>query len=252
MGPIGPATSSRLSPGPIRSIITCRSSAPVTWRRRRGHHIRHRLGSNVLEDPALRSFRSGRRPAGNRYAAGGGGHDTGATGGRQIHPASSSGAGGVICRRGHHSLRSYLRSGRVDLHQVPHLRQNSDGAEQPLVDRWLVRIQGTYRDDGPRPAAGLLVFLAAASIRATCQRAQVGHAVRGIGRLVRLRRRSCRQRLSWGRIMTHALDVNERISELDRSATIAKPASARSTTPASKYGTFAIAFGIAFAILYTV
>jgi len=54
--------------------------------------------------------------------------------------------------------------------------------------------------------------------------------------------------------MTHTLDVNERISQLDRSHAIDAPTSARSTIPtrASKFGTFAITFGITFAILYTI
>jgi len=48
------------------------------------------------------------------------------------------------------------------------------------------------------------------------------------------------------------LDANERIAALDRSHTTDAPAPARSATRASKFGTFAITFGIAFAILYTV
>ncbi len=51
--------------------------------------------------------------------------------------------------------------------------------------------------------------------------------------------------------MTHALDAHERISELGRSHAIAEPTST-ARTRASKFGTFAITFGIAFAILYTV
>jgi hypothetical protein len=52
--------------------------------------------------------------------------------------------------------------------------------------------------------------------------------------------------------MTHTLDVNERISRLGDAGDA--PTSARSTTSTrvSKLGTFAITFGIAFAILYTV
>src|ERR1700751_4822326 len=50
--------------------------------------------------------------------------------------------------------------------------------------------------------------------------------------------------------MTHALDVKERISELDRAAPI--PASAtKAATATDRFGTFAITFAIAFAILYT-
>jgi len=54
--------------------------------------------------------------------------------------------------------------------------------------------------------------------------------------------------------MTHTLDANERVSPLDRSRATDAPASARPATSAraSRFGTFAITFGIAFAILYTV
>jgi hypothetical protein len=54
--------------------------------------------------------------------------------------------------------------------------------------------------------------------------------------------------------MTHALDAHAAGAQLERSSMIDAPASARPTTatPASKLGTFAITFGIAFAILYTV
>src|SRR5215475_16194554 len=55
--------------------------------------------------------------------------------------------------------------------------------------------------------------------------------------------------------MTQAVDVRERVAELDRSRPTTKlPPSAVSAaaTTASKFGTFAITFGIAFAILYTV
>jgi hypothetical protein len=50
--------------------------------------------------------------------------------------------------------------------------------------------------------------------------------------------------------MTQTLDVNEGIAGLGRSHAIGAPTSATATT--SKFGTFAITFGIAFAILYTV
>jgi hypothetical protein len=51
--------------------------------------------------------------------------------------------------------------------------------------------------------------------------------------------------------MTHALDANARVAELDRArAAPSATATTRSTT--SKFGTFVITFGIAFAILYTV
>ena len=50
--------------------------------------------------------------------------------------------------------------------------------------------------------------------------------------------------------MTQTLDVNEGIAGLGRSHAIGAPTSATTTT--SKFGTFAITFGIAFAILYTV
>jgi hypothetical protein len=50
--------------------------------------------------------------------------------------------------------------------------------------------------------------------------------------------------------MTHALDANERIAELDRAAPITAPAT--KVAPVSeRFGTFAITFAIAFAILYT-
>jgi len=54
--------------------------------------------------------------------------------------------------------------------------------------------------------------------------------------------------------MTHALDVHGAAARLDRSHAIETPPPARSVTATrtSKFGTFAIAFGIAFAILYTV
>jgi len=52
--------------------------------------------------------------------------------------------------------------------------------------------------------------------------------------------------------MTQTLDVNEGIAELGRSHAIGAPATATTTTTTSKFGTFAITFGIAFAILYTV
>jgi hypothetical protein len=54
--------------------------------------------------------------------------------------------------------------------------------------------------------------------------------------------------------MIHTLDVNERVSPLDHSRAIDATTSARSPTSAraSKFGTFAITFGITFAILYTV
>src|ERR1700682_3303177 len=50
--------------------------------------------------------------------------------------------------------------------------------------------------------------------------------------------------------MTHALDVNERISQLGRTHAIDAPTSERSTR-ASRFGTFAITFGFALGILYT-
>jgi hypothetical protein len=54
--------------------------------------------------------------------------------------------------------------------------------------------------------------------------------------------------------MTHTLDMNQRASRLDRSQPVDAATAARSTTVAgtSKFATFAITFGIAFAILYTV
>ena len=54
--------------------------------------------------------------------------------------------------------------------------------------------------------------------------------------------------------MTQALDVNERISELDCSEAKGAPTAVTTTATltTSKFATFAITFGIAFAILYTV
>jgi len=51
--------------------------------------------------------------------------------------------------------------------------------------------------------------------------------------------------------MTHALDVGERIAERDQAA-VARAAKATTSARVSRFGTFAITFGIAFAILYTV
>jgi hypothetical protein len=51
--------------------------------------------------------------------------------------------------------------------------------------------------------------------------------------------------------MTQTLDMNERIAQLSRSDAMDAPAS-RSAARSSKLGTFAVAFGIAFAILYTI
>jgi hypothetical protein len=50
--------------------------------------------------------------------------------------------------------------------------------------------------------------------------------------------------------MTQALDMDERISQPGRSH-VMEAATSRSTTRTSQFGTFAITFGIAFAILYT-
>lgn len=50
--------------------------------------------------------------------------------------------------------------------------------------------------------------------------------------------------------MTQTLDANDRVSQLGRSPAIGAPASAR-PAEISKSGTFAITFGIVFAILYT-
>ena len=50
--------------------------------------------------------------------------------------------------------------------------------------------------------------------------------------------------------MTQTLDVGERFSPLDSSHAIGSPASTAWTS--AKFGTFAITFGIAFALLYTV
>ena len=51
--------------------------------------------------------------------------------------------------------------------------------------------------------------------------------------------------------MTQTLDVHARISELDRSAPVSA-AAARTGASTDRFATFAITFGIAFAILYTV
>ncbi|HEY7302016.1 MAG TPA: hypothetical protein VH684_29335 [Xanthobacteraceae bacterium] len=50
--------------------------------------------------------------------------------------------------------------------------------------------------------------------------------------------------------MTHALDVNERISQLDRAAPVSAPVT-KAAAASDSFGTFAITFAIAFAILYT-
>jgi len=51
--------------------------------------------------------------------------------------------------------------------------------------------------------------------------------------------------------MTHALDANKRISQYGGAAPISVSA-AKVETETDKFGTFAITFGIAFAIIYTV
>ena len=51
--------------------------------------------------------------------------------------------------------------------------------------------------------------------------------------------------------MTQTLDAGERFSQRDNFRATGAPTSATQTS-ASKFGTFAITFGIAFAILYTV
>src|SRR5262249_50241206 len=145
--------------------LVVRREEGETWRRCHGHNIRHSIGQNVLEDPALRSLPAGGRPAGGCYTSGGGHYDTGATGGGQIHSTPSSWAGSVLPRCDRHPLCAQLPPGCVDLYQVPHLRQNSDGAIRPLVDCGFIRIQRACRDYGHGPPAGLLVFLAAAFVR---------------------------------------------------------------------------------------
>ena len=50
--------------------------------------------------------------------------------------------------------------------------------------------------------------------------------------------------------MTHALDVNERVAQVDESRPIAPPAP-RAETATDSFATFAITFGVAFAIIYT-
>jgi hypothetical protein len=51
--------------------------------------------------------------------------------------------------------------------------------------------------------------------------------------------------------MTHALDANQRLSQVDQNKPTAAPVSKAGTT-SDTFGTFAITFGIAFAIIYTV
>jgi hypothetical protein len=51
--------------------------------------------------------------------------------------------------------------------------------------------------------------------------------------------------------MTHTLDVNQRVSQYDRATPIA-PSATKAGTATDTFGTFAITFGIAFAIIYTV
>src|SRR5204863_692831 len=54
--------------------------------------------------------------------------------------------------------------------------------------------------------------------------------------------------------MTHTLDAHERTSEIGSSTATVVPKPTTTAAPAtvSRFGTFAITFGIAFAILYTV
>ncbi len=52
--------------------------------------------------------------------------------------------------------------------------------------------------------------------------------------------------------MTQTLDAHERLSQLGRSQASKTPTAAAASTSAGKLGTFAITFGISFAILYTV
>src|SRR5262249_33945962 len=81
------------------------------------------------------------------------------------------------------------------------------------------------------------------------------HALSCIRGLVFFSCRSHCQRLPGSWIMTQALDVHERVAPLvGAEATEAPVPSIAMTTPesAGKFGTFAITFGIAFALLYTV
>src|SRR5215813_7958977 len=59
-----------------------------------------------------------------------------------------------------------------------------------------------------------------------------------------------RQRFSRGRVMTQTLDVGEGFSRFDSSHAKAAPTSTEQSS--AKLGTFAITFGIAFPLLYTV
>ena len=52
--------------------------------------------------------------------------------------------------------------------------------------------------------------------------------------------------------MTQTLDANERLSRIDRPRVTRRQRRDRRLARASKFGTFAITFGIAFAILYTI
>src|SRR5262249_11765708 len=181
--------------------------------------------------------------------SGGGRFDAGATGGGWFH-RSQSGAGGGLHRLDRHRVCAPGAHGRVDLHQVPHLRQNSHGATPPLLDCRLLRTQRARRNDGHGSPSGLLVFLAPAPVRGTRQRAQVGDGFPGSERVVRFYCGPRRQRFSRGRIMTQTLDAGEGLPGSDAPAAKGAPTSTVKT--GAKLGTFAITFGIAFALLYTV
>src|ERR1019366_3054248 len=226
------------------------SRRPGEVEKRHGHAVRHDIGADILEDPAVRAFRAGGRAPGRGHAADRRHLDASATSGGPLHQSHQPGAGRVLRHPDRPSLRAAGPHGGLDLHQVPHLCQDSDGRLPPLVDGRVVRVQGARRDHGVGAAAGLLVFLAAAPVRRTCHRAQVGDHLSRLHGLVFVRGRPRRQRFPRSRIMTQALDMNERVVPFGRAHAVEAPA-ARSAASSSKFGTFAVAFGIALAILYT-
>src|SRR5712671_1929107 len=134
------------------------------WRHRRSqrkrkkrheHNIQHNKRGYVLEHPALRSLPACGRPPCGGHASGGGRFDAGATSGgsfRRAQPGADSG----LHRPDRRPLCAPSAHGRVDLHQVPHLRPNSDGATPPLLDCRLLRTQRACRHHGLGPPSGLL------------------------------------------------------------------------------------------------
>src|SRR5258708_28387442 len=109
-------------------------------------------------------MRDGGAATGAGHASGGVGFDGGTTRSGKFYRSFQPGAGSLVRRRNHHPLYAPSALGRVDVPQVPPLRQNSDGATPPLVDPRSLRIQRAYHSDGDRPPSGLLVPLAAAPV----------------------------------------------------------------------------------------